>query len=143
MHRDTYHDWLTYQDMANVRRCAAPGNILEGTVDALVKRSGAANVKSGVLRSWGNEYDMTVRFAVHFDSRAWTGRGAYEPRGRRSFTWKVVWYIRRSLVVGLRIATCRHYWNMRDNSCDGCGLSREEYEDFSWRFPSKKSVVLI
>lgn len=74
------------------------------------------------------------------DSRTWTGLYHERPRMVRlskSRAAKLWW----TVTIGLKKTLCPHNWNWARVTCDVCGLTAEEFEDHSWRWPSKRGWV--
>lgn len=79
MRRDTYHDYVTYEELHDVK----PAFIGERDIadryvrsikEHLIDRSGGKGVRSGRLTMVERPDLMTLEMCVSFDSRAWTGR---------------------------------------------------------------------
>lgn len=79
MRRDTYHDYITYEELQDLplrrnRFDTDPASVLVAyRKDDLFRRSGAASVPNGVLTMIEDLSDRTYKMRVSFDSRAWTG----------------------------------------------------------------------
>ena len=72
MRRNTYQDYVTYEEMCDRTIDAAKALVVARRHD-LLRRSGASNVTSGIMREWADPCDMIKYMRVSFDSRAWTG----------------------------------------------------------------------
>jgi hypothetical protein len=72
MRRDTYHDYVTFEEICDSGRTAS--GYLRGARNRLAEISGARNVRSARVVTLEDPSLMVVKMAVCFDSRAWTGR---------------------------------------------------------------------
>lgn len=72
--RDTYHDYLTEQELAEARWPIRAKFIMDTVMYILRWRSGANNVANAVLHTWRDDYRRAYCYSVSFDSSAWTGR---------------------------------------------------------------------
>jgi hypothetical protein len=75
MPRDIYHDFVTAGELTNCRNSAVAARLFNDRTTALLRRSGAMNVRSGKISAIEDARTMTRQLWVSFDSRAWTGRG--------------------------------------------------------------------
>ena len=72
-----YRDTITHEEIADARGFSpwhAAQRLMRDRTQALMKKSGAANVVSGVLTTFEDPRAMTQELRVSFNSSAWTGR---------------------------------------------------------------------
>lgn len=71
---DPYRAIIADRDKHELRSPMGVGLLTIGTIAGLLERSGANMVSSAVLHGRRNERACADEYAIHFDSRAWTGR---------------------------------------------------------------------